>query len=218
MGEVILRLPDDGTQENLLPVAGRVFVVVRSGIQTSCSRSTPNPCCAARRRDGAVTDIESRLLGIRLHSDVQDAPTIRSCQKHPDQQELPVLRPRLRSVPWPVRPGIESQVWTGDTAAPLPEYELRTGTPPGRQLKCRPSRSTDVSTAPRTFTHRILGENPQLAARVAVQFQNSEARLLQSPLIPAAHGTTIWSPRSVGTFHAIGSWPLRDRSRPDVLD
>jgi len=90
------------------PVAGRVFVVVRSGIQTSCSRSTPNPCCAARRRDGAVTDIESRLLGIQLHTDVQDAPTIRSCQKHPDQQELPVLRPRLRSVPWPVRPAMQS--------------------------------------------------------------------------------------------------------------
>ena len=108
MGEVILWLPDGGTQENLLPVAGRVFVVVRSGIQTSCSRSTPNPCCAARRRDGAVTDIESRLLGIQLHTDVQDAPTIRSCQEHPDQQELPVLRSRLRSVPWPVRPAVQS--------------------------------------------------------------------------------------------------------------
>jgi hypothetical protein len=48
-GDVILWLPNGGTQENLLPVAGRVFVVVRSGIQTSCSRSTPNPkgllCC-----------------------------------------------------------------------------------------------------------------------------------------------------------------------------
>ena len=107
-GEVIVWLADGGTQENLLPAAGRVFIVVRSGIQTSCSRSTPNPRCAARRRDGGVTDIESRLLGIRLHTDVQDAPTIRSCQKHPDQQELPVLRSRLRSVPWPVRPAMQS--------------------------------------------------------------------------------------------------------------
>ena len=63
MGEVILWLPDDGAQENLLPVAGRVFVVVRPGIQTNCSRSTLNPRCAARRRDGGVTDIESRLSG-----------------------------------------------------------------------------------------------------------------------------------------------------------
>jgi hypothetical protein len=33
---------------------------------------------------------------------------------------------------------------------------------------------------PRNFTHRLLRENPQLAAPLAVQFQNSEARLLQS--------------------------------------
>jgi hypothetical protein len=49
-----------------------------------------------------------RLLGIRLHTDVQDAPRIRSCQKHPDQQELPVLRSRLRSVQGPVRPAMQS--------------------------------------------------------------------------------------------------------------
>jgi hypothetical protein len=34
----------------------------------------------------------------------------------------------------------------------------------------------------RNFTHRLLRENPQLAVSVAVQFQNSEARLLQSHL------------------------------------
>lgn len=35
---------------------------------------------------------------------------------------------------------------------------------------------------PRNFTHLVLGENPQLAAPVAVQFQNSAARLPQSSL------------------------------------
>lgn len=52
---------------------------------------------------------------------------------------------------------------------------------------------------PRSFTHRPLRENPQLAAPVAVQFQNSEAHLLQSHLEergellqnPVAHGRLV---------------------------
>lgn len=141
-------MPGGGTQENLLPLAigpaeplswyGRGYkhpVLDRP--------LTQGARCAARRSDGGVTDIESRLLGIRLHTDLQDAPTIRSCQMHPDQQELPVLRSRLGSVPWPVRPAMQSRVWTGDAAAPLPDYELRTGTPSGRKPTCRPSRNTE---------------------------------------------------------------------------
>ena len=98
-----------------------------------------------------------------------------------------------------------------ETLRRLPDYELRTGTRKADNVSVVRQEVQNVSNPPRNFTHRILGENPQLAARVAVQFQNSEASLLQSPLIPAAHGPTIWYPRSVGN---VSSDRLLAATRP----
>ena len=65
-----------------------------------------------------------------------------------------------------------SQVRTGGACRPPTGLRVSHRHAPGGQLKCPTS----------NFTHLVLGENPQLAAPVAVQFQNSEARLLQSHL------------------------------------
>lgn len=62
------------------------------------------------------------LLDTRLHTYPPDAPTIGSGQKHGGPQELPVVRSRLGSVPWPVRPAKQPQGGTGDPAAPPPDY------------------------------------------------------------------------------------------------
>jgi hypothetical protein len=61
------------------------------------------------------------------------------------------------------------------------------------------SKSAEWIQPTRNFTHPVLGESPQLAAPVAVQFQNSEARLLQAHLEergelfqnPVAHGRLV---------------------------
>ena len=91
MGEVILWLPDGGTQENLLPVAGRVLVAVLPGYKHPVLDRllTQGEGCAAGKRNGGVTDIESRLLAsdcipmckMRLQSEAaKSIPTNRSCR------------------------------------------------------------------------------------------------------------------------------------------
>ena len=91
MGEVILLLPDGGTQENLLPVAGRVLVAVLPGYKHPVLDRllTQGERCAAGKRNGGVTDIESRLLAsdcipmckMRLQSEAaKSIPTNRSCR------------------------------------------------------------------------------------------------------------------------------------------
>ncbi len=121
---MILSLPDGGAQDNLLRAAvGPVesFSGYGRGYKHPVlDPPHPRGTLAARRTRGGVTS--NALLDIRLHTYPPDAPTIGSGQKHGDPQELPVVRSRLGSVPWPVRPAMQSQGGTGDPAAPTPDY------------------------------------------------------------------------------------------------
>lgn len=97
---------------------------------SGCGRGYKHPILdrpltqGARWRPEEVVEVLHRiaLLDIRLHTYPPDAPKIGSGQKRGDPQELSVVRSRLGSVPWPVRPAIQFQVGTGDPAAPPPDY------------------------------------------------------------------------------------------------
>ena len=130
---------------------------------------------------------------------LQDVCTIRSGQKHPDPEELPIVRSCLGSVPWTVRPATRSKVRRGGPAASPTDCEFSTGTHQANKLNVACQKAPEWTQPPRNFTHLVLRENSQLAAPVAVQFQNSEARLLQSHLEergelfqnPVAHGRLV---------------------------
>lgn len=65
---------------------------------------------------------------------LQDVCTIRSGQKHPDPQELPIVRSCLGSVPRTVRPATRSKVRRGGPAAPATDCEFPTGTHQANKL------------------------------------------------------------------------------------
>ena len=90
------------------------------------------------------------------------------------------MRSCLGSVPWTVRPATRSKVRWGGPPPPQTDCEFPTGTHPANKLNVACQKAARMDPAATQFHATVLGENPQLAARVAVQFQNSEVRLLQS--------------------------------------
>ena len=92
------------------------------------------------------------------------------------------MRSCLGSVPWAVRPDTRSKARRGGPAATPKDCEFPTGTHQANKVNVVAKKRPERTQPPRNFTHLVLRENPQLAAPVAVQFQNSEARLPQSHL------------------------------------
>lgn len=77
-----------------------------------------------------------------------------------------------------------------------PHYEPSAGEHSPRRHQASAFDNDVGSTPARNFTHRVVRENPQLAAPVAVQFQNSEAHLFA--IAPRGEGELFQNPVTHG--------------------